>query len=305
MTRRVIVIANPASGRGRGAKVLPTVREAFAAVGVTDLRTTIAKGDERAATLRAIDDGATTIVAAGGDGTWSNVANAILSSGADVRLGLLATGTGNDFAKTVGAPARDIAATAQLAVDGPDVRSDVGRIEDKFFINVSGFGFDIAVLEDIERISWLKGDAVYLYSALRQLFGYGGVDIDLRSNGASAGTGLVRHLMLIVANARNFGGSFRIAPRASVRDGKLDAIAIHDAPPLRRMKLFGAATKGTHTSLPEVVAQQAPRFTVRFPAPPAYETDGEYNRARSAEIEISCVPGALRVVTSPEGAAGA
>jgi diacylglycerol kinase (ATP) len=306
MTQRVIVIANPASGRGRGAKALPAIREGFAAVGVTDVRTTAARGDERAATLRAIDDGATTIVAAGGDGTWSNVANAILSSGADVRLALLAAGTGNDFAKTVGAPARDIHATARLAVEGPDVRSDVGRIEDRYFLNVSGFGFDIAVLEDIERISWLKGDAVYIYSALRQLFGYGGVEIDVRAGAANgAPPQLVRHLMLIVANARNFGGSFRIAPSASVRDGMLDAIAIRDATPLRRVKLFGAATKGTHTTLPEVVSEQSPRFTARFPTPPAYETDGEYHRARSAEIEIACVPGALRVVTSAEGAAAA
>ena len=85
----------------------------------------------------------------------------------------------------------------------------------------------------------------------------------------------------------------------------LDAIAIRDATPLRRVKLFGAATKGTHTTLPEVVSEQSPRFTARFPTPPAYETDGEYHRARSAEIEIACVPGALRVVTSAEGAAAA
>jgi diacylglycerol kinase (ATP) len=303
MSERVVVIANPAAGRWRGAKALPRVREAFAAVGVTDVRTTAAKGDEQDAARRALDDGATTIVAVGGDGTWSNVANAILSSGADCRLALLAAGTGNDFAKTVGAPASDFEATARLAVEGPEVRADVGRIEQTYFLNVAGFGFDIAVLEDIGRIRWLKGDAVYLYSALRQLFGYGGVEIGVGTNGGAPP--LVRHLMLIVANARNFGGSFKIAPRASVRDGKLDAIAIHDATPLRRMKLFGAATKGTHVELAEVVAQQAERFTVRFPIPPAYETDGEYNRAASAELEIVCVPGALRVVTTAEGAANA
>jgi diacylglycerol kinase (ATP) len=292
---RVCVIANPAAGRGRGSRILPRVRAAFAAHGVSDVRLTTGPRQERELARRAIEDGFGTIVALGGDGTWSNVANAILASGADVRLGLLSGGTGCDFAKTTGSPATDPEATARLAVEGPDTRVDVGRIEDRHFLNVSGFGFDIAVLEDISRIPLLKGNAVYMVSALRQLLGYRGVEIDIASDAAARGA--VRHLMLVVANARNFGGAFRIAPDASLTDGKLDAVSILDASPLRRLALFGAATKGTHTAAPEVKVEQAARFTLRFAAPPAYETDGEYNRATSAEIEVACVPGALRVVT--------
>jgi diacylglycerol kinase (ATP) len=103
--------------------------------------------------------------------------------------------------------------------------------------------------------------------------------------------------MLVIANARNFGGAFRIAPSASLTDGRLDAIAIRDASPLRRLALFAAAVRGTHTSHPEVSAEQSSRFTLAFSSPPAYETDGEYRRARSDELEIACVPGALRVVS--------
>ena len=296
MSHKICVIVNPASGRGSGARALPNIRSAFAGVGVTEVRLTSAKGTEGAETKRALDDGFDTIVACGGDGTWSNVANGIIAAGAggQARLALLATGTGNDFAKTVGAPARDFAATARLAVDGKDMAVDVGRIENKYFLNVSGFGFDIAVLEDIERISWLKGDMLYLYSALRQLFSYGGVDVGIATSRKRRDAR--RHLMLIVANARNFGGSFKIAPGASVSDGKLDAISIHDAPPLARIRLFAAATKGTHVMAREVIVEQAPRFTLEFAAPPAFETDGEYNRAAGAVVQIDCMPQALRVV---------
>jgi diacylglycerol kinase (ATP) len=278
------------------------VRRACASVGVTDIRTTSAKGDERTVALRAIEEGVETIVAVGGDGTWGNVANAILNSGADVRLALLAAGTGNDFAKTLGAPANDFDATARLVAQGSEKAVDVGRIEGRYFLNVTGFGFDIAVLEDIDTIRWLKGDAVYLYSALRQLFGYGGIDIDVASPVLTRGT--VKHLMLIIANGKNFGGSFHIAPDASVTDGQLDAIAIAVAPPLRRMRLFGAATKGTHVAHPEVHTEQARCFTLSFPTPPAYETDGEYNRASSTRLEVCCVPRALRVVVPTNETAG-
>ena len=75
----VCVIINPAAGRGQGKKVERDVRRAFAAVGVTDIRLTLAAGDERLLAGRAIDEGVRTIVAIGGDGTWGNVANAIIA----------------------------------------------------------------------------------------------------------------------------------------------------------------------------------------------------------------------------------
>ncbi len=300
MGERVCVIVNPASGRGRGARALPGVRAAFAAVGVTDIRLTEAREDERAVARRALDEGCTTLVAVGGDGTWSNVANAILESRADCRLALVAAGTGNDFAKTAGAPATDVALTARLAVAGPDAKVDVGRIEDRHFLNIAGFGFDIAVLEDISRIPFLRGDALYIFSALRQLGGYGGVDIDVSS--AARHRGRIRHLMLIVANAKHFGGAFHIAPDASLTDGRLDAVALHDTSLFGRLGLFASAIRGTHVSRPGVHVEQAASFTLRFPEPPAYETDGEYRRAVRAELEVACVPGALRVVVGEASA---
>ncbi len=290
----VRVIVNPAAGRGRGGQMLPRIREVFAALGVTAVDVTGSAGDERTLAERALADGCTTLVAVGGDGTWSNVAGAILASGADCRLALLAAGTGNDFAKTVGAPAGDLEATARLAVEGGDTRVDVGRIEGHHFINIAGFGFDIAVLEDCARITWMKGGNLYLVSALRQLFGYSGVEIEVVS--PLRRRERAHHLMLIVANAKHFGGAFHIAPGAELADGLLDAVSILDAPALGRIGLFVGATRGTHVSDRRVITEQATRFTLRFPAPPAYETDGEYRRAASAELEITCVPKALRVV---------
>ncbi len=296
MNQRVCVAVNPASGRGRGSRILPQVRRAFEQVGVHDVRVSAAPGEERTLARRAIEEGCTTLVAVGGDGTWSNVAGAILESGAECRLALLAAGTGNDFAKSVGVPSRDVARTARLAVeDGPDLRADVGRIENHFFLNVAGFGFDIAVLEDIATIRWLSGPALYFYSALRQLSRFKGVPIAVRSE---RGTRSARHLMLIIANAQRFGGSFHIAPQASLTDGMLDAISIHDAPIVRRLQLFRAAGAGRHTTMPEVTLEQASAFRLRFDAPPAYETDGEYRVASSNELEVCCVPGALRIITA-------
>jgi len=296
MNDRITVIVNPASGRGRGSRLLPDIRKTFADVGVTDVRVTERPGDEKRLATLALHDGATTIVACGGDGTWSNAANAILSSGADCRLAVLAAGTGNDFAKSVGAPARDIAATARLVAEGAETMVDVGQIEDRYFLNVTGFGFDIAVLDDLENIPLVTGDLLYLTAAMRQLFKFDGMQVDITT--AAVARGPRAHLMLIIANGRNFGGMFQIAPDARINDGKLDAISILDASPLTRISLLAAAPSGRHVRNPLVLSEQASSFTLKFDAPPAYETDGEYNQAKSSTIEISCLPGALRVATS-------
>jgi len=177
---------------------------------------------------------------------------------------------------------------------GADTLVDVGRIEDHFFLNIAGFGFDVAVLEDIRTIKWVTGETLYLYSALRQLTSYRGVEIEVASPAGRRDR--MKYLMLIVANAKNFGGKFKIAPEASLTDGLLDAVAILDASTLRRVKLFAAVARGTHMDVDEVVIEQSRAFTVKFAAPPAYETDGEYRQARTPELEISCVPGALRLV---------
>ncbi len=303
MSERVTVIVNPASGRGRGARTAEHIHRAFADVGVTDIRFTTAIGHERELAAQALREGATTLVACGGDGTWGNVANAIVAARSSCRLAVVAAGIGNDFAKTLDIPATDIERMAHLAVSGPDLLIDVGRIEDKYFLNIAGFGFDIAVLEDIENIWWLKGVLLYKFAALKQLFTYRGLAIDIASPAAQRGS--KPHLMVIVANAKFFGGTFTIAPSADLTDGKLDTIAILDAAPFARAQLFGAVGKGMHIGHPSVIAEQAERFTFAFRDPPAYETDGEYNRAKSNVVEVSCVPRALRLVVHAPRAARA
>ena len=239
---------------------------------------------------RALDDGATTIVAVGGDGTWSNVADAILRSGEDCRLALAAAGTGNDFAKSAGVPAHDYDAIARLAVDGPERRVDVGRIGDRHFLNCVGFGFDVAVLESATKARWLKGSLLYAYAALGQLFRYRGVAVAEADDSAAA-----KRLLFVIANGKWFGGAFQIAPHASCDDGLLDAIAVADSSPFGRVQLFVNAIRGSHVRLPAVQMRQARTFSLTFPSPPLYEVDGECRIASESALTIECLPRALRV----------
>lgn len=292
----VCLIINPAAGRGHIARATPHVRAAFQAHGFDTVHQTTKSGDEETLAAQAIRSGAEIIVAVGGDGTCSRVANAIISSQSRCALAVVPGGTGNDFAKTLGVAGLTPAAVAELVVTGNSTPVDVGWADGFYFLNSCGFGFDAAVLEASNTNRFLKGDAVYIYSALRQLFTYAGVQVSVSG---APGIGQGRMLMVTVSNGRSLGGAFRIAPRASVLDGKLDACFFQDSGLTRRLRMFMAAFRGAHVGMSGVVTAAVSQLELSFPDKPSMEMDGELRVARSSTVGLRCFPGALRVIAAP------
>ena len=302
MGEPVFVVFNPRSGKGRGARLVQPVLGALARPGITlEHAITAQAGHESELAERAIASGFRKIVAVGGDGTWSNVASGVLRSGQAAALGLIPGGTGCDLAKSLGIPPKDVAACAAIVHDGAVRAIDVGRIEGRYFLNCAGFGYDIAVIEDSWRVTWLQGDLLYLYCALKQLGSYRGFPVEMEVDGV--GQGKRDLLMLILANGRVFGGGFKIAPGAELGDGKLDVSSFGNARLPGRVELLVRLLRGTHGRAAAVHSFAGSRFRLRFDRPPAYETDGEWNQAQTADLEIETLPGALRVLV-PAGRDG-
>ena len=313
---RSFVIFNPASGHGRGARRIPLYR------GLLDKHlesyqwaSTTAPGEEAALADKAIAAGAKLMVAVGGDGTWSQVADRVVTSGrSDVSLGLLASGTGNDFAKSLGLSYGDPEQAVAALAAGRIRRIDVGRVVSEWrpaprpevasgvawrdtprhFLNLLGFGFDIAVIDASLRARFLRGAVLYKVTALQQLFLYKSPRLRLSDGGGWSTEG--RHLMLTISNGRIFGGGFPIAPDADLQDGRLDACAIADASPVGRARLFRLAEKGRHVNEKGVALRQDRTFAVRFDQRVRYEVDGDVHQSRTGEVRVDVVPSALSVV---------
>jgi diacylglycerol kinase (ATP) len=291
-----VLIANPAAGRGSAAKLLVAARAQLEEVGMREFLVTRKEGDEETLASSAISRGVRSFVVLGGDGTCSRVANAILKSGVDCLLTVLPSGTGNDFAKTLGLNGATPSDVAGLVTGGTVVRIDVGTADDKYFLNSCGFGFDASVLEATQKVRFLKGDTVYIYSALKQLFSYQGIEIVVTDGGASLPR---RMLMVTVSNGRYLGGAFKIAPNASVLDGKLDACFFSDSNVVERARLFVGALRGTHLGMRAVTNASVHELALTFATPPAMEIDGELRTAASATVKLKCLPHALSVVAAP------
>lgn len=300
MPGRVFVLFNPSAGKGRCARRIGFFLELLERhLPGFHHAVTARAGDEDAVLDRALAEGYDTIVAAGGDGTWSRAADRIVRSGRPgVALGLLAGGTGNDFGKSVGVTFERSEDSVRAIAAGRRTRIDVGRVGDRHFLNVVGFGFDIAVIDDAAATPLLKGDLLYRFCAAKQLFRFPGLPLEISEAGGTPER--IDHLMLIVANGRVFGGSFRIAPQADLRDGRLDLVSIRNAGPFRRAKLFNLVARGRHADEPEVEMRRAPAFRVGFRPPLRYEVDGEVCTAEGPALETVSVPGALELLAPAE-----
>ncbi len=308
-TPKTFVIFNPASGRGRGAKRIPAYQALLSErLPGAELATTTFPGEERDLADRAMDAGCQLVVAAGGDGTWSNVADRVLASGRDdVLFGVLPNGTGNDFGRNLGFDPADPREAVRVLEEGHTRVIDVGRLDTpsasehrpdlwqaRHFINLIGFGFDIAVIDAAARARFLKGELLYKLTALQQLFRFPGLRMGLEASDGRRQDDA--HLMLTVSNGRHFGGGFPIAPQARMDDGLLHACRIGDAPPLARLKLFNLAERGRHVRDARVEVIADTRFRLHFDLPPRFEVDGDVRTARDTTLEARILPRALRVV---------
>lgn len=295
----ILLIANPAAGRGGAARHIDAASAALETIGAVRVRRTRTPGEEKAFAHEAAQDGAPLVAVLGGDGTWGNVAHGVLAATANgtaldrPRLLLLAAGTGNDFVTSLGAPAHDFPAMAALAAQGAERTVDLGVVDGRHFLNCLGFGFDAAVVDRARRVTWLRGHAVYLATAAALLLRYPGLHV------GEGDTPARRRLMYTFANGRRVGGGFPLAPRASVHDGLLDRIVITDVSLAGRVRLLAKARAGRHEGEPEITMDVGDRWTLRFERPPAYQVDGEWEQSTRTEVEVRCLPGAIRVVAPP------
>jgi diacylglycerol kinase (ATP) len=311
---RVFVIFNPAADGGRGAKIIPRFRTLLDRyVPGYGHAVSTRSGQEASLAEEALRGGYDTIVACGGDGTWSAVADRLLSLNApEVTFGILPSGTGNDFGRNLGVPGDDPEAAVRILAEGRGIQADAGRIlggsrheeretefrEERYFLNVVGFGFDVAVVDEAKGARFFRGELLYKTAAIKQLFRFPGFDVTLEDGEGYRNSN--RTLMLTITNAEFFGGGFPIAPGASLRDGALHACHVEDAKALRRALLFDRAGKGRHEASPEVHRRVGTRFRLTFPGPFRFEVDGDIYAASGTEISVEVRPAALRVL-APAG----
>jgi YegS/Rv2252/BmrU family lipid kinase len=303
---RPLVIVNPRSGRGLNESKWARVRGALIdGLGELDSAFTGSVRDAAAIARREAEAGRRLIVALGGDGTISEVANGILEAGAGAQteLGVIPRGTGGDFRRTLELP-HDIAEAARRVREGEARAVDAGRVHFRghagqtlshFFVNVASFGFSSTVATRANASSKRFGGRIaFLGATLRALASYDNTDVWM-----TIGDGpreRRRVLMAAVGNGRFFGGGMKICPEARLDDGALDLVTVGDFSKGEILTNIGRLYEGTHLDLEAVENARVTRVAfepVESEARIPVELDGETPGHLPAVFEI--LPGALRL----------
>ncbi|MGW0873228.1 diacylglycerol kinase [Streptomyces sp. NPDC002740] len=294
MTSEITLFVNPAAGRGRGAHAAPPAASALRAAGYTVHTVLGANAEDALARARgAVADGTGALIAVGGDGLAHLALQAV--AGTRTPLGLIAAGTGNDFARALGLPVRDPAAAARLVADalkGARIRDiDLGRVGDRWFGTVLASGFDSRVNDRGNRMRWPTGRARYDLAMLAELAAFRPFPYRITLD-----DGAVREVeatLVAVGNGSSYGGGMRICPGADLADGLFDVTVVGDCSRTTLLRVFPKVYRGTHTDHPKVTVHRAAKVGIAAAGVSGY-ADGE--RLGALPLTARCVPGAVRVI---------
>ncbi|MDG9720586.1 diacylglycerol kinase [Streptomyces sp. DH24] len=294
MTCEITLFVNPTAGRGRGARAAQPAASALRAAGFS-VRTVLGENAPDALTRArgAVADGTEALIAVGGDGMASLALQAV--AGTSTPLGLVAVGTGNDFARALGLPVRDPAAAGRLIADalkGGRLRDvDLGRAGDRWFGTVLASGFDSRVNDRGNRMRWPAGRAKYDLAMLAELAAFRPFPYRIRLD-----DGQVREVeatLVAVGNGSSYGGGMRICPGADLADGLFDITVVGDCSRATLLRVFPRVYRGTHVDHPAVTVLRAARVELAADGITGY-ADGE--PLGPLPLAARCVPGAVRVV---------
>lgn len=295
------IILNPASSSGRGAKMAPRLKEALHAHGLEFvLHRTDAPGHGERLVGEALQQGATHILAVGGDGTIHEVANGLLDRDAgSTPMAVLPVGTGNDFYRMVGAP-KDLQAVIRTLMSGQAKPFDVGHVTfpdaSRYFVNLLGFGIDVEVLQRRERVRRLSGLAQYLAALLGAVASFEPVAATVTLDDGTSVSG--RTTLAGITVGPSAGGGFLLSPTATPDDGLLDLCWVDELSLFQILRYIPKVIRGTHAGLDVV---ELHRFRTAHVAAPEggvvhVELDGELVRTPVATMDVRVVPGALSVM---------
>jgi diacylglycerol kinase (ATP) len=297
------VIVNPTAGAGRTGRLWPRLMGLFRSQGLRfEHDITEAPGHAIELAGEAARKGFETVVSVGGDGTINEIVNGIYAAGgiASTALGIVSTGTGSDYIRTIGIPRRYEQACRcflrprKITVDlGVAEYEHNGRRVERLFVNFAGMGFDAEIVRrTMQQFKSLGSLPSYLAGLLVTLVTYRNRSVTLVIDGEAADR---RVCTVIMNNGRYGGGGMNTAPGASVTDGLLDVLIVADLDKPDLLRSLPRIYKGTHLTHPKVTLKQAREIEVSSRDGGMYlQADGELLGQLPARFRV--LPAALNLI---------
>jgi len=263
-----LLVTNPFSNRGLSEKHIAGVVAEFAAAGShVDILRTVGPGDATRATAQLRREYAA-VIAAGGDGTISEVVNGL--AGSRVPIGVIPRGTGNVLAKELGIP-KGVGRAAEVILRGKALRLDVGLASGRRFILMASAGFDAQVTALAHKTRRGRfGYASFVLPMWRTLKRGNFPEIRVEMNDR---VHTCRHV--VIANVSSYGGPFRPAPGAIYNDGEFDVV-MYTGPGRWNMVRYGClACCMSNVPKDDIIRMRSDKVSLSSDAPVPVQMDGD------------------------------
>ncbi|MEU1200211.1 diacylglycerol kinase [Streptomyces sp. NPDC005813] len=294
MASEITLFVNPTAGRGRGARAAQPAASALRAAGF-NVRTVLGENpsDALAQARAAVESGTDALIAVGGDGMVSLALQAV--AGTRTPLGLIAVGTGNDFARALDLPVQDPAAAGRRIAESLKASRlrdiDLGRVNGTWFGTVLASGFDSRVNDRGNRMRLPAGRFKYDLAILAELAAFKPFPFRITLDDGEARE--IEATLVAVGNGSSYGGGMRICADADLEDGLFDVTIVGDCSRTTLLKVFPKVYKGTHLDHPVVSVHRAEKVELLAEGITGY-ADGE--PLGPLPLTAECIPAAVRVV---------
>jgi len=299
MNRKVAAIANPYAAGGRAGRLWPQMAQRLRKrLGDLTVRLTDSAGHATQIARQFVDDGYDLIVAVGGDGTISEVANGLLQDDRlvrpDIQLGILPVGTGADFQRTLGIPS-NVGDAIEILAGGKPLATDMGKIsfagrdgnrQQRYFVNLASFGMGGSVAAGAKNLlAALGGKAGFLWATFKTVATYRGRHVWIELDGSQESLAFFI-TNVAVGNGRFHGGGMRPCPTAAVNDGVFEVTVIDYLKPFELARDIHVLYSDNVYRHPKAHHLRARRLVARAEEPTWIEVDGEPLGRLPIEIEV-------------------
>jgi diacylglycerol kinase (ATP) len=294
-----LILANPTAGGGLGRKALPRLK-AFALEKhwSAEFRSAESAAEFAQIAREEAAGGRERIFALGGDGTFQALLNAVTAN-TNVSIGVLPAGGGNDLAAALELPLDPVKAAETILGQGECVPLDAALVctadgVERMYMGGGGVGLDAVAARFASGVyRKMRGRSRYLLSAIRALAGFRGVRVrvSLEGCGQTSLQGLA--LVVGVLNTPSYGGGLRLAPAASLEDGRLDLVLLENLSAFEIAQILPRLAISGEIRTERIQRHCVTRARIETDRPCPFHADGEI--IGMTPVEIAVVPRAMRV----------
>ncbi|WP_066391018.1 diacylglycerol kinase [Neobacillus mesonae] len=280
--KRARLIYNPTSGREMIKRHLPEILEKLEKAGYeASCHATTGAGDATQAARIAVERQYDVVIAAGGDGTINEVVNGLAEQEYRPKLGIIPSGTTNDFARALHIP-RDVSSAVDIITNGELIPVDIGRINDKYFINIAGGGRLTELTYEVpSKLKTMLGQLAYYLKGMEMLPSIKASHLRIEYDGKLFEG---EAMMFLVGLTNSIGGFEKLSPDSSINDGLFSLLILKKVNLAEFVRVSTLAIRGEHVNDPNVIYTKANHIKVQSAEKVQLNLDGEFGGLLPAEF---------------------